>query len=73
MDVLAMPWANTRVAHLLVVHRMTPVEVGDNQEGKFNSNDDDPFDVYPESRNFRTFLFSHNTSKDREGLFGRMY
>ena len=42
MDALAMPWANARVAHLLSVHRMTPVEVGDNQEGKFDSDDDDP-------------------------------
>ena len=42
MDALAMPRANARVAHLLAVHRMMPVEVGDNQEGKFNSNDDDP-------------------------------
>ena len=42
MDALAMTWANARVTHLLAVHRMMPVEVGDNQEGKFNSNDDDP-------------------------------
>ena len=28
MDALAMPWANTRAAHLLAVRRMTPVEVG---------------------------------------------
>ena len=42
MDALAMPWANARVADLLAVCRMTPVEVGDNQEGKFDPNDDDP-------------------------------
>ena len=42
MDALAMPWANARVAHLLAVWRMTPMEVGDSQEGKFDSNDDDP-------------------------------
>ena len=41
MDALAMPWANARVAHLLAVWRMMPIEVGDNQEGKFDSNDDD--------------------------------
>ena len=29
MDALAMPWANARVAHLLLVCRMTPMEVGD--------------------------------------------
>ena len=42
MDALAMPWANARAAHLLAVHRMMPMEVGDNQEGKFDVNDDDP-------------------------------
>ena len=29
IDALAMLWANARVAHLLLVHRMTTVEVGD--------------------------------------------
>ena len=29
IDALAMPWANARVAHLLLVHRMITVEVGD--------------------------------------------
>ena len=42
MDALAMLWANARVAHLLAVQRMMPMEVGDSQEGKFDSNDDDP-------------------------------
>ena len=28
MDALAMPWANARAAHLLVIRRMTPVKVG---------------------------------------------
>ena len=32
MDALVMPWANARVAHLLSVHKMTPVEVGDGQK-----------------------------------------
>ena len=41
MDALVMPWANARVAHLLSVHRMTPMEVGDGQEEKFDMNDDD--------------------------------
>ena len=41
MDALAMPWANARVAHLLSVHRMTPMEVGDGQKEKFDMNDDD--------------------------------
>ena len=29
IDALAMPWTNARVAHLLSVHRMTTMEVGD--------------------------------------------
>ena len=32
MDTLAMPWANARAAHLLAIRRMTPVEVGNDQE-----------------------------------------
>ena len=39
MDALAMPWANARVAHLLAVCRMMPMEVGDDQEEKFDTND----------------------------------
>ena len=31
MDALAMPWVNARAAHLLSVHRMMPMEVGDGQ------------------------------------------
>ena len=41
MDTLAMPWANARVAHLLAVNRMMPMEVGDGQEEKCDTNDDD--------------------------------
>ena len=41
MDALATPWANARAAHLLLLHRMMPMEVGDGQEEKFDMNDDD--------------------------------
>ena len=41
MDALAMLWANARVAHLLSVCRMMPIEVGDGQKEKFDMNDDD--------------------------------
>ena len=41
MDALAMPWVNATVAHLLSVHRMMPIEVGDGQEEKFYMNDND--------------------------------
>ena len=39
MDALAMPWANARAAHLLLVSGMMPVEVGDGQKEKFDMND----------------------------------
>ena len=65
MDALAMPWANARVAHLLSVHRMMPMEVGDGQEEKF--------DVHSESRNHRDLLFPYSTSEDREGICGRTH
>ena len=42
MDALAMLWANTRVAHLLVVRRMTPVEVGNGQEEGYDTDKDSP-------------------------------
>ena len=42
MEALVMPWANARTAHLLAVCRMMSMEVGDDQEEKFESNDDDP-------------------------------
>ena len=41
MDALAMPWANARVAHLLSVCRMMPMEVGDGQKEKLDTTDDD--------------------------------
>ena len=41
MDPLAMLWVNARVAHLLSVHRMMPMEVGDGQKEKFDMNDND--------------------------------
>ena len=41
MDPLAMPWVNARVAHLLLVHRMTTIGVDNGQEEKFDVNDYD--------------------------------
>ena len=40
MDALAMPWANARAAHLLAVWRMTPMEVGDSQEERYDTDND---------------------------------
>ena len=42
MDALAMPCANSRAAHLLAVRRMTPVEVGNDQEGGCDTDQDSP-------------------------------
>ena len=38
MDALAMPWVNARVVHLLSVHRMMPMEVGDGQKEEVDVN-----------------------------------
>ena len=42
MDALAMPWANARAAHLLAVRRMTPVEVGNDQEEGYDTDKNSP-------------------------------
>ena len=42
MDALATLWANARVAHLLAIRRMTLVEVGDDQEGRHDTDQDGP-------------------------------
>ena len=41
MDTLATPWANARVAHLLLVHRMMTIGMDKGQEEKFDVNDYD--------------------------------
>ena len=41
-DALAIWWVNTRAAHLLAVRRMTPVEVGNDQEGGYDTDQDSP-------------------------------
>ena len=42
MDILAMLWVNARVAHLLAVRRMTPVEVGNDWEEGCETDQDSP-------------------------------
>ena len=42
MDALAMPLANVRAAHILSVHRMMTIGVGNGQEEKFDVIDYDP-------------------------------
>ena len=41
IDALAMPWANARVAHLLFVHRMMAIKVGDDTAEGSSSDDYD--------------------------------
>ena len=38
MDALMMSWTNARVVHLLLVHRMMPMEVGDGQKEEVDVN-----------------------------------
>ena len=42
IDILATPWANARAAHLLAVRRMTPAEVGNDQEEGYDTDKDSP-------------------------------
>ena len=42
IDALAMLWVNARVAHLLAVWRMTPVEVGSGPEEQYDTDEDSP-------------------------------
>ena len=51
VDALAMPWANARVAHLLLVHRMTTMEVGD---GLKEEPDPDGYDQLIYTQNVET-------------------
>ena len=51
LDTLAMPWVNARVVHLLLVHRMMTVEVGD---GLKEEPDQDGYDQLMYTQNVET-------------------
>ena len=51
MDALVMPWANARVVHLLLVHRMMTAEVGD---GLKEEPDPDGYDQLMYTQNVET-------------------
>ena len=51
VDALAMPWANARVVHLLWVHKMMTVEVGDGLKEEF---DQDSYDQLMYTQNVET-------------------
>ena len=38
VDALVMPWTNARIVHLLLVCRMMPMEVGDDQKEEVDMN-----------------------------------
>ena len=42
MDALATLWANARAAHLLAIRRMMPVELGNDQDGRYDADQDSP-------------------------------
>ena len=70
MDALAMPWANARAAHLLVVHRMTPIDMGDDQEERFDSNDDDPLMYTQKAETLEPFSSHIIPAKTGEAYLG---
>ena len=73
MDALAMPWANARVAHLLLVHRMMTMEEGDGLKKEL---DPDGYDQLIYTQNVETIepFSSHiSTCEGRKGLHGRMH
>ena len=63
MDALAMPGVNARAAHLLAVRRMTPVEVGNDQEEGYDTNKDSLLMYTQKAEHWNLFL-PCNTHKD---------
>ena len=57
MDTLAMPWANARTAHLLAVRRMIPVEVGNDQEEGYDTDQDSPLMYTQKAGTLEPFSF----------------
>ena len=55
MDTLAMPWVNARAAHILAVHRMTTVGIGNGLEEKFDANDYDSLMYTQKTESIKSF------------------
>ena len=68
VDTLAMPWANARVVHLLLVHRMMTMEVGD---GLQEESDPDGYDPLMYTQNVETI--EHFSSHVVPVNMGRAY
>ena len=67
MDALAMLWANTRVAHLLAIRRMTPVKEGNDQEGRHDTDQDGPLMYTQKVETLEPFSSHVIPVKTREG------
>ena len=66
IDVLAMPWVNARVAHLLLVHRMMAVKVGDDIVQESSSDDYDQVMFHPKCGDYRGLFLLHDTGESSE-------
>ena len=72
MDGLAMPWVNARVAHLLPVNRMMPVEVGNSQEERIDVNGCDQLIYTQNAETIEPFSFQVMPVKAGKAYGGRM-
>ena len=62
-----MLWA----AHLLAIRRMTPVKVGNDQEGRYDTDQDSPLMYMQKVGTLEPFLLPCNTCEDDGGILGR--
>ena len=73
IDALAMLWANARVAHLLSVHRMTTMEVGDSIKEEPNLDGYDQVMFTQNVENIEPFSSTCGAGEGRKGLYRRTY
>ena len=73
IDTLATPWMNARVAHLLLVHRMTAMKVGDGLAEESSSDELWPGNVHPKCRDYRGLFLPCGGGESRKGLHWRTY
>ena len=73
IDAFVMPWENARVAHLLSVHRMAAINLGDEIMEEPSSDDYDEVVYHPECRDYRSLLLLHSAGESGEGPCWRAY
>ena len=71
MDALAMLWVNARAAHLLAIRRMTPVEVGNDCEEGYNTNQDGFLMPTQKVETLEPFSSQCDTCEGDGGILGR--